>query len=73
MIPRERIIKAMSLEIPDRVPVMCQFSIGFMNQQIKEAGITPMELWLDADRYAEALIRENVQILAEVVKESGVY
>ena len=56
MTPRERLIKAMNMEKPDRVPVMCQFSIGFMNQQIKEMGITPMELWLDAEKYAEALI-----------------
>jgi hypothetical protein len=46
----------MHLEQPDRVPVMCQFSIGFMNQQLGEIGITPMELWLDAERYAEALL-----------------
>ena len=56
MTPKERIRKSMSLEHPDRVPVMCQFSIGFMNQQLKETNITPIELWLDADKYAEALI-----------------
>ncbi|MEN8153620.1 MAG: uroporphyrinogen decarboxylase family protein [Acidobacteriota bacterium] len=56
MKPRERILKAMNLEKHDRVPVMCQFSIGFMNQQLKETGITPMELWNDANRYAEALV-----------------
>ena len=46
----------MNHEEGDRVPVMCQFSIGFMNQQLKETDITPMELWYDADRYAEALL-----------------
>jgi uroporphyrinogen-III decarboxylase len=56
MIPRERVVKAMSLEHPDRVPSMSQFSIGFMNQQLKGTGITPMELWLDAEKYAEALL-----------------
>ncbi|MEN8226696.1 MAG: uroporphyrinogen decarboxylase family protein [Bacteroidota bacterium] len=56
MEPRERMKKAMNMEKPDRVPVMSQFSIGFMNQQLKEAGITPMELWLDVDKYAEALL-----------------
>jgi uroporphyrinogen-III decarboxylase len=56
MTPRERVIKAMSLKHPDRVPSMSQFSIGFMNQQLKETGITPMELWLDAEKYAEALL-----------------
>ena len=53
---RERVQKAMSMEQPDRVPVMCQFSIGFMNQQLQETGITPMELWYDVDKYAEALL-----------------
>jgi len=56
MIPRERIVAAMSMETPDKVPVMSQFSIGFMIQQLKETNITPMELWNDADKYAEALI-----------------
>jgi hypothetical protein len=56
MIPRERVLAAMNMEQPDRVPVICQFSIGFMNQQLKETDITPMELWYDADRYAEALL-----------------
>ncbi len=46
----------MNMETPDRVPVMCQFSIGFMIQQLKETTITPMELWNDADKYAEGLI-----------------
>jgi len=53
---KERVQKAMKMEQPDRVPVMCQFSIGFMNQQLKETGITPMELWYDVDKYAEALL-----------------
>jgi len=56
MTPIERVLKAMNMEQPDRVPVMCQFSIGFMNQQLKETNITPMELWNDADKFAEALI-----------------
>ena len=56
MTPRERIVTAMNMETPDRVPVMCQFSIGFMIQQLKETDITPMELWNDADKYAEGLI-----------------
>lgn len=46
----------MSLKHPDRVPSMSQFSFGFMNQQLKGSGITPMELWLDAEKYAEALL-----------------
>ncbi|MCK4749421.1 MAG: hypothetical protein KAT15_20345, partial [Bacteroidales bacterium] len=56
MTSRERVIAAMSLQTPDRVPVMSQFSFGFMNQQLKDTGITPMEFWLDAEKYAEGLI-----------------
>jgi len=47
---------AMRGQHPDRVPLMCQFSIGFMNQQLKDAGISPMELWLDAYKYVEGLL-----------------
>jgi len=36
MTSRERVMKAMSMEHPDRVPLMYQFSIGFMNQQLKK-------------------------------------
>ena len=56
MTPRERVITAMNREIPDRVPLMCQFSFGFMNQQLKNSGITPMEFWLDAEQYAGGLM-----------------
>jgi len=56
MIPRERVIAAMNLRKPDRVPSMSQFSFGFMNQQLKNTGITPMEFWLDAEKYAQGLI-----------------
>ncbi len=56
MTPRERVLKAMQMEHPDRVPLMCQFSIGFMNLQLKGQGITPMELWLDPHKYAEGLM-----------------
>lgn len=56
MTSRERILKAMELQHPDRVPLMCQFSWGFMNQQLKGTGISPMELWLDAHKYADGLM-----------------
>ena len=46
----------MNLRKPDRVPSMSQFSFGFMNQQLKNSGITPMEFWLDAEKYAQGLI-----------------
>jgi hypothetical protein len=47
---------AMRLQHPDRVPLMCQFSFGFINQQLKGSGISPMEMWLDADKYVEGLM-----------------
>lgn len=53
---RERVIKAMSLQKPDRVPLMCQFSFGFMNQQLKQFDFSPMEFWLDPHAYAEGLL-----------------
>ena len=56
MTPRERMNMAMKLQPPDRVPLMCQFSFGFINQQLKGSGISPMEMWLDADKYVEGLM-----------------
>ncbi len=56
MIPRERVLTAMQLQHPDRVPLMCQFSFGFMIQQLKGKGISPMEFWLDAHKYVEGLL-----------------
>ena len=53
---RERIRLAMNMKHPDRVPIMSQFSVGFMNQQLLGSDITPMELWMDPYRYADALI-----------------
>jgi uroporphyrinogen-III decarboxylase len=56
MTSRERVLKAMKLQHPDRVPLMCQFSFGFMIQQLKGTGISPMEFWLDAHKYVEGLM-----------------
>jgi hypothetical protein len=56
MTPRERITAAINRQLPDQVPLMCQFSFGFMNQQLKSSGITPMEFWLDAEKYGEGLM-----------------
>lgn len=56
MTPRERVLKAMQLHHPDRVPLMCQFSFGFINQQLKESGLSPMVVWMDAHKYIEALL-----------------
>ena len=52
---RERILAAMNFEIPDRVPVMCQMSIGHMLQQLPD--ISPVEFWFDAQTFANGLIQ----------------
>ncbi|HTY37487.1 MAG TPA: uroporphyrinogen decarboxylase family protein [Bacteroidota bacterium] len=52
--PRERIRQAMDLEIPDRVPLMCQFSIGHMLLQLD---VSPAEFWHDEDTYVDGLVK----------------
>lgn len=53
MSSKERMMKAMNLEAPDRVPVMCQMSIGHM---LLQTGHRPLELWFSKDVFAEALL-----------------
>lgn len=43
----------MSLKTPDRVPVMCQLSIGHMLQQLN---ISSSEFWFDANTFAKGLV-----------------
>ncbi len=50
---RERVLMAMNMQKPDRVPLMCQFSIGSMMQQLKPA---PAEFWYDGKVFADGLI-----------------
>lgn len=59
MIPRERILAAMNFEIPDRVPVMCQMSIGHMLQQLPE--VSPVDFWFDVRTFAEGIIKLRAQ------------
>lgn len=56
--PRERILMAMDKTRPDKVPLMCQFSWGFMLKNLK---FDPINYWFDSATYAEGLItlREN--------------
>jgi len=54
MIPRERIATTMNLEEPDRVPVMCQMSFGFM---LLQTGFSPSEFWLSAELFTEGLLK----------------
>ena len=50
---KQRINAAMNLEKPDRVPLMCQFSIGSMMQQLKP---NPVEFWYDKNVFADGLV-----------------
>ncbi|MFQ6037905.1 MAG: uroporphyrinogen decarboxylase family protein [Candidatus Aminicenantales bacterium] len=54
MEPKERMDVAMSLGTPDRVPVMCQMSIGHM---LLQTGLPPEEFWFSAEVFAEGLCR----------------
>ena len=53
MTSRERVLTAMSLGKPDRVPLMCQFSIGSMMQQLKPS---PAEYWYDGRLFSMGLV-----------------
>lgn len=50
---KERINYAMNLQKPDRVPLMCQFSIGSMMHQLKP---DPVEFWYDKNVFADGLV-----------------
>ena len=52
MTSRERLRVAMELGVPDRVPFMCQLSIGHMLLQL---GVSPVEFWNDAEVFARGL------------------
>ncbi len=54
MTSRERIFKAMHLQKADRVPVMCQLSMG---HYFLYSGLDPVDIWLTSEGFAEALIR----------------
>ncbi|MBM4168145.1 MAG: hypothetical protein FJ215_03175 [Ignavibacteria bacterium] len=53
MTSRERMATAMRLGIPDRVPVMCQLSLG---HYFLHAGLKPMDIWYTSEGFAEALV-----------------
>ncbi len=58
MTPRERIHAAMTAGSPDRVPFMCQMSIGHMLLQL---GVRPSEFWHDVDVFAAGLVKLREQ------------
>lgn len=44
----------MDLEIPDRVPLMCQLSIGHMLQQLD---VYPVDFWHDVEVFSDGLVK----------------
>ncbi len=54
MTAKERMARAMALGVPDRVPVMCQMSIGHM---LLQTGLPPSQFWLSSDCFAEGLLK----------------
>ena len=54
MTGKKRVAEAMGLRRPDRVPVMCQMSIGHM---LLQTGLRPSEFWLSAETFASGLLR----------------
>jgi len=51
---RSRVLAAMNLQKPDRVPLMCQFSIGSMMHQLQPV---PQDFWYDQKVFADGLIK----------------
>lgn len=51
---KERIKEAMNLKSPDRVPVMCQLSLG---HYFLFSGVRPMDIWYSSEGFAEALLK----------------
>jgi uroporphyrinogen-III decarboxylase len=54
MTSRERMALTMSLRVPDRVPVMCQLSLG---HYFLYSGLDALDIWYSTEGFAEALIR----------------
>jgi uroporphyrinogen-III decarboxylase len=53
MISKERLRRAMAGAAPDRVPVMCQMSIGHM---LLQTGASPSAFWNSAEVFAQGLV-----------------
>ena len=51
---KERMIAAMGLKEPDRVPVMCQLSIGHL---LLQTDVSPIDLWYTAEGCARAWVQ----------------
>ncbi len=55
---KQRMQAAMNLDTPERVPLMCQFSLGHMLQQLQ---VSPVEFWFDAVTFREGLLQLRAQ------------
>ena len=64
MTSRERVVAAMNLQQPDRVPVMCQLSMG---HYLVNLGLDPAEYWLRNDLIIDAFLQ-----LAERYRFDGI-
>lgn len=53
MTSRQRMQRAMGLQMPDRVPVMCQLALG---HYFLHAGLKPLDIWYSSEGFANALI-----------------
>ncbi|MGA9119736.1 MAG: uroporphyrinogen decarboxylase family protein, partial [Bacteroidota bacterium] len=54
MTSKERVAAAMNLRPVDRVPLMCQMSIGHMLLQLK---VSPADFWFDPHVFADGLLQ----------------
>ena len=70
MSPKKRIKAAMDMNPVDKIPFMCQMSIGHMLVQL---GVSPLEFWLDMNIYTEGLVklREQYQFDGILVSLNG--
>ncbi len=51
---KQRMQTAMHLQVPDRVPVMCQLALG---HYFLYSGLDPLDIWYTSEGFAEALVR----------------
>ena len=58
MTGRERMRIAMNLGVADRVPVMCQLSLG---HYFLHSGVDPIDIWYTSEGFADALVRMQLR------------
>jgi len=55
---KERMFAAMTHQTPDRVPVMCQLSLG---HYFIHSGYKPVDIWFDSNVFAAALVQRALE------------